>query len=139
MMPFFRNKKRSNPAVNEAQEKIAGNLVHSFLQGQKRWADWMQDKAERLPRKGKLAILLLFCLLAGGYSIYLVIAGIKGRNNFSLPITSIRKPTAILLKERAKRNSSALSETDYLHVHRFKKYMDSLTDQRKVQSFTTAS
>ena len=131
MKLLFRNKKRSNPALNEAQERIAGNIVHRFLQGQKRGADWMQDKAERLPGKGKLAILLLFCLLAGGYSIYLVIAGIKGRNNFSLSITSIRKPTAIPPKERAKRNPSALIETDYLHVHRFKEYMDSLTRSEK--------
>ncbi len=125
---FFRNKKKLNPAAsNDAQDKIAKSIVNRCLQWQKRWADWMQNKAERLSGKGKVIALLLFSLVVGGYSIYLITVSIFGEQNYALSVTSIKKPQYLSRSgEEGTTASSGINKEDYQKVHRFKKYMDSL-------------
>lgn len=95
-MPFFEIKKKPvSGTQDKAQELKARSIVKHYLQWQRRWAGWMQDKTEYLSRKGKVAALLLFCLLAGGYSIYHATASLTGKQSFSLSVTSIEKPQYI--------------------------------------------
>lgn len=125
---FFGNKKKLNPAAsNDTQDKIAKSIVKRCLQWQRRWADWMQDKTERLSGKGKVIVLLLFSLAVGGYSIYLIAASIFGEQNHALSVTSIKKPQYLSRSgEERLTAASGINKEDYLKVHRFKEYMDSL-------------
>src|SRR3546814_19167882 len=116
---FFRNKKNPKPLVpNDAQDKIARSIVNHCLHWQRKWADWMQDKTERLSGKNKAIALLLFCLLVGGYSIYLVTVSLTRRQNYSLSVTSIKKPQYAGRSGEEQIASSAISKEDYLKVHR---------------------
>lgn len=128
-MPFyFRNRKKSNPvAFNDAQDNIARSIMSRCLQWQKRWADWMQEKTERLSAKGKLVTLLLFCSITGCYSIYLIAASFSGNRNYALSVTAIKKPQ-FLSRSGDERiiASSDTNKEDYLKVQHFKKYIDSL-------------
>lgn len=128
MPSIFRNKKKTKPVVlNNARERIAKSIVDYCLQWQRRLADWMQDKTERLSGKGKIIALLIFCLLAGSYSIYLATAGLIGKQNFTLSVISIKKPRYILWSgEERIRTASDISREDYLRIQLFKEYMDSL-------------
>ncbi|MBF9252129.1 hypothetical protein I2I11_02375 [Pontibacter sp. 172403-2] len=125
---FFRNKKSPSSLVpNDAQDRIAKSIVNHCLQWQRKWADWMQDRTERLSGKGKIIALLLFCLLVGGYSIYLITISFTSKQNYSLSVTSIKKPQyAGRSGEERIAASSAISKEDYLKVYHFKEYMDSL-------------
>lgn len=125
---FFGNKKKLNPAAsNDAQDKIAKSIVNRCLQWQRRWADWMQDKTESLSGKGKVIVLLLFSLVVGGYSIYLITVSVFGEQNYALSVTSIKTPQ-YLSRSGGERLTAAsgINKKDYRKVHRFKEYMDSL-------------
>lgn len=124
---FFRNKKKANPVVsNDAQDRIARSMVNRCLQWQRKWADWMQNKTESLSGKGKTIALFCFCLLAGGYSIYLIAISLVAKQNISLSITSIYKPQYVPRSGKEQVMGASISKEDYLRVHRFKTYMDSL-------------
>lgn len=141
MLFSFNNKKKQEPAgLSEAQNRIAGNIVYRCIRWQSKWAAWMQCKTERLSNKGKSMLLVLFCLLAGGYSCYLAINSFSGKQVVPFPIISLKQlnPSG----PESTYGPVVITEEEYRKIQRFRQYMDSLAQTssgRKFQDSMLAS
>lgn len=76
-MPFRFNHqpKEATAGRNDRQDRLAEWIVRHCIRWQLRWAAWMQHQSEKLSPKGRVLALLLFCLLTGGYCLFLVLSG----------------------------------------------------------------
>jgi hypothetical protein len=128
MLSLFRNRKKQNIGKHyEMQDHFLKSIVHTCIRWQSRWAFWMQRKAEKLSNKGKLIMLLVFVLLTGSYSLYLVGKSFSGNSKPSFSITSIKKPAHVQENgDKSKHTNAVISKSEYERIHRFKQYMDSL-------------
>ena len=113
----MRRKKATNPAT----DKIANLIVRRAILLQTRWANFMQRNSERLSEKNKKYILLIFSILTGLYSCFIIIQSFTGDAKHPFTITNIHLPKAI--HEVSK--PPPVSEKEYLQIERYKKYMDS--------------
>lgn len=130
MLSLFRNKKKQKAEEQQdVRDQFLKSLVHTCLRWQSRWAEWMQTKAEKLSGKGKLMVLLIFVLLTGSYSIYLIGKSLPENHSPSFSIISIKRPAHIQeTGDEAKHTNAVISKSEYERIHRFSKYMDSLAN-----------
>jgi hypothetical protein len=128
MLSLFTNRKKQKAGLQQAMEdKFLKPIVHDCLKWQSTWAEWMQKKAEKLSGKGKLMVLLVFVLLAGGYSIYLIGRSFSENQTPSFSIISIKRPANIQeTGDELKHTNAILSKSEYERIHQFRQYMDSL-------------
>lgn len=128
MLSLFRNKKKQKAAEKqEMQDQLLKSIVHTCLKWQSRWAVWMQQKTEKLSGKGKLVVLLIFVLLTGSYSIYLIGKSFSGNRTPSFSIISIKRPAHIQEDgDEAEHTNAVISKSEYERIHWFKQYMDSI-------------
>ena len=129
MLSLFRNKKKQKAAEKqEMEDHLLRSIVHTCIRWQSKWTIWMQRKTERLSGKGKLIMLLIFVLLTGGYSIYLIGKSFSGNPTPSFLIISIKRPAHIQESgDEAEHINTVISKSEHEKIHRFKQYMDSLT------------
>lgn len=72
----FKNKHKSKATGDQGrQDRLARKIVGQCLRWQVKWAAWMQSKIESLSPTGRVVMLILFCLMAGAYCLYLVLSG----------------------------------------------------------------
>lgn len=83
---------------------------------------WGQRLAGRLSPRGRARALLLYCLLAAGYSGSLV-AGCSGGSPAPLPPLQVPGPVA---GNELPRPSLRISPTEYARVQAGRRYLDSL-------------
>lgn len=129
MRSLFRNRKKQNIAKQyEMQDQFLKSIVNICIRWQSIWAEWMQQKAEKIPGKGKLFVLLVFVLLTGSYSIYLIGKSFSENQTPSFSIVFIKRPAHIQeTGEEVKHINAVISKSEYERIHWFKQYMDSLT------------
>jgi hypothetical protein len=120
---LFNKKKRTVETADPGKERIAKGIAGFIGKAQRKWADWMQRKSERLSIKGKWFTLFLFCAFTVAVSTYLIITSIWSDAQLSFSVAHIK--TAVQLKHYSN-ESSGISKSDYEKIHRFKFYMDSL-------------
>lgn len=114
-------------AKNSMQEKLANTIVTKSLQLQERWAAFMQRKTEQLSDRSKKYTIVLFCLLAGGYSLYTIGESLSINKKKSIAITSIKTPNHITQKGGEINDGTiTISEHEFNKIQTFKSYMDSL-------------
>lgn len=95
LRPFY---SKSQPKINEqneqetAQTKLAIRLVQHGLKIQEKWANFLQYKTKGLSCRIKMVGLAFFCLLSGGYSIYLVTHNFTRHSLKANLFTSIKYP-----------------------------------------------
>ena len=76
---WFSHKSKDGVASRDArQDRLAERMVFSCIRWQVKWAGGMQSLASRLSLRGKIVALLLFCLLAGAWCLYLILQGFTG-------------------------------------------------------------
>jgi hypothetical protein len=77
-MAFWFNHKPEEATAGRKvrQDWIAERIVAHCIRWQLKWATWMQQQSGKLSPKGRVLALLLFCLLAGGYCLFLVLSGL---------------------------------------------------------------
>ncbi len=93
MLLSFRKKEIRNAVKeNAAQEKIANRIVSTCIRFQEKWASLMQHYTERLPRKGKLIMFFLFCIIGGGLSLYLIADSMIRVSGSSVTVTHFKAP-----------------------------------------------
>ena len=128
MLSLFRNKKKQKAAeMQEMQDHLLRSIVHTCIRWQSKWAEWMQRKTEKFSGKGKLIMLLIFVLLTGGYSIYLIGKSFSGNPTPSFSIISIKRPAHIQENgDEAEHINAVISKSEYERIHWFRQYMDSL-------------
>lgn len=67
-------KKSGKVPLTSAQHAVAQRIAEKLISRQKRLADYLNAKTERISGKGWLILLMGFCLLFGSYCLYLVTA-----------------------------------------------------------------
>lgn len=83
-------------------------------------------KANQISGKGKLIQLIIFCILSGIISFYTAKRSFSGKHEISLSSSSLEKPKHILL--HSKKIKTTISEDEYLRIHNFKMYLDSIAN-----------
>lgn len=73
LLSFYHKSQQKSKEQEAAQNKVALRIVRKCLKIQVSWANFLQYKTEGLSYRIKMYGLAFFCLLSGGYSIYLVI------------------------------------------------------------------
>ncbi|MDQ6609866.1 MAG: hypothetical protein M3Y85_08600 [Bacteroidota bacterium] len=128
-------KKDKTKKDNAVQERIANIIVSKCIVMQKRWAVFMQESLERLSVNGKKYVLICYCVLFGGFSIYLIGENVRGSNKKLFTVTSIKAPSHLLETGEPKKKlfgvSALIPDLEYKKIQRFKNYMDSLVKTKK--------
>lgn len=121
---MFRSKK-----IKKSQwtDKTAGKIARAGMKLQTTFASAMNKMFSNMPSKKLKILLVTFCLVSGGFSLYLVFASIFGSSkNGSVQIEQITVPKHI------NRPAGEIDPTDntiddetYQEVQHYKHYMDS--------------
>ncbi len=123
MFGIFKRKKRSTSPIYPAWQK-AGDAIEKK---QKQWAEYLGQGSRAWPRIYIKMVLVVFCLLYGGISIYLMLDVFRepsakiGIDKISVPAHVIH-PDTILLNQQL----PLIAENEYQHIKAFRLYMDSL-------------
>lgn len=127
LLSFRKNKINDAAKANAAQEKMANRIVSVCLRFQKKWADLMQYYTEKLTRKGKLKMIILFCIIGGSLSVYLIASSMMHRSTSSFTINHY-KATPFVGKsgDENTKASVIVTKTEYEKIQNFRLYMDSL-------------
>ncbi len=128
MLLSFR-KKKIRDALKEkaAQEKIANRVVSMCIRFQEKWADLMQHYTERLPRKGKLIMFFLFCMVGGSLSLYLIAGSMMRGSGSPLTVTHFKAPPfACKSGDENIKADIIVTKIEYQKIQNFSLYMDSL-------------
>lgn len=127
MLSLFKNKKKEKKVVEtNDRDRIAKDIVVKCIFWQQRWAAFMQHHSQRLSSKWKVIILTLFCLCAGGSSLFLIAKSLTGDRNFSFRITQIKNSLFQKGRDEKVRIDEMITKEQYDKIERFRRYMDSL-------------
>lgn len=128
MLSLFEKRKKLNiMEQDKMQDKFLKSILRTCLTWQCSWASWMQRKAEKLSNKGKLIMLLVFVLLTGSYSVYLVGKSFSKNPKPSFSIISIKRPSHVQENgDESKHTNVVISKSEYERIHQFTRYIDSL-------------
>jgi hypothetical protein len=127
MFKLFKRKSKE-PKPNPAQERIAGTIVRKVIELQERGALFMQRKTEKLSARAKKYGIIFFCLLSGGYSLYIMMESFTTKRQKILAVTNI-KPSEYATQTGDGKLYSApiISDIEYQKIVQFRRYMDSLS------------
>ncbi len=117
------DKKQTQTAL---KEPVSGRIQSKYDRLKKQWAARMGSWYNRLSLKRKKMTLLCFVLLAGGYSIFLIVSAFKGKQSLTHSLTHISIPRHVNINKKNDRQEPAVLNKEYQRIHRFRLYMDSL-------------
>ncbi len=123
MLKLFKRKRVVTGEANK--ENRHPELPSLYKRLQIRWAKWMARRTARLSKKNWTVILLLFVLLSGGYSGYLIINSLYSPAISLIRITHIRKP-ACMTQTGDPPIKALMQEVEFQRIRRYKQFMDSL-------------
>ncbi len=127
MLSLFKNKKKVKHGVEtNERDRIAKAIVVKCIVLQQQWAAFMQHHSQRLSAKWKVIILTLFCLCAGGSSLFLIAKSLTGHHTFSFRITQIKNSLFQKDRDEEVRIDEMITKEQYDKIEHFSRYMDSL-------------
>ena len=133
-------KKKEKPIDDEEREKlsdkVAGKIAGTGIKMQKIFADKMNKIFMNTGNKKTKTILIAFCITAGGYSIYLLTNAIisPAKKQESFKIDQVKTPQHFSKSgEESILPDAYVDEQTYNKIQEFKKYMDSLHQNKKVE------
>jgi hypothetical protein len=129
---MFLSKKRKSISPDKSYltpglEKFLEIIAHKCVRTQRRLADAMQKKSQRLSVTGKKVALITFCFIGIAASIYALTEDIFDKSNrahFKISPTDISKNVL----EENDRTSNILFDSEFNKIEQFKKYIDSLSN-----------
>ena len=122
----YKRKKNKN-LHSDAQDRIANGIVLKCMRIQSKWADYLQGKTERLSSRVKKYGLIGFCVLFGGFSLYLTINGFNKRSSKKFSVAPIIVPEHTgKAGEQNTRATIIITKKEFQKIERFRHYMDSL-------------
>jgi hypothetical protein len=129
---MFLSKKRKSISPDKSYltpslEKFLEIIAHKCVRTQRRLADAMQKKSQRLSVTGKKVALITFCFIGIAASIYALTEDIFDKSNrahFKIYPISISKNVV----EENDRTSNMLFDSEFNKIEQFKKYIDSLSN-----------
>ncbi|WP_423147051.1 hypothetical protein [Rubrolithibacter danxiaensis] len=111
--------------------------VASCIHFQAKLAARMQRRSDQFSLKIKTVTLLLFCLLASSFSIYLIANNLlSNQADNVLKVTPINYPRYTKLS-RAQNTAASIviNQAEYQKIHEFRRYIDSLANTASGKRF----
>src|SRR5438093_4834330 len=121
------NRKQKISRQSVIQDRIAAGIVRKTIRLQQRGAAFLQRRTERLTGRLKKYLLIGFCLLSGGYSLYLIAECFVHPKSQAFLVTpiSVSKHTGQAGNENIPPSIVATLE-ELQDINRFRWYMISL-------------
>ena len=136
-MWLFKNQKKEekkeiNPSISD---KVAGNIASAGIRLQKKFSDGMNKIFQNMNNRRLKAFLILFCLCAGGYSIYLAASAITGseKTQKNLKIDQVDVPKHFDKTGDEVIPEAYVDEETFYKMQDFKNYMDSMKQNKSKQ------
>jgi len=130
-MRLFKRKKKEKP--NEIRvstsDKVAGKIAGAGLTIQRKFSENMNKLFAKLSPGSVKIFLVVFCLSAGGYSIYLLSNSLFNNNHSSstIKIDPVKAPKHFdKTGDELLHSDQYVDEETYRNIIAFKMYMDSL-------------
>jgi hypothetical protein len=123
-------KKKIKRAIEQTETDSARSKIgRGIIKLQTAFAERMNKAAARLPIRKMKTALVLFCLVSGGFSIYLAMNGVFGtnakKNSFTIDQASVPKHF-VRSGDEIKDGQNLIDDELYKQITTFKAYMDSL-------------
>ena len=137
-MWLYKQKKKGEESQDKltVSDQVAGKIAYVGMKMQTHFAKKMNNLFMKVDFKRLKIILVLFCLCAGGYSIYLVANSIispdKRQNSFEVQQMDVPKHFNKTGDELIA-PEAFVDEQTYQQIQQFRKYMDSLRNQQAAQ------
>jgi hypothetical protein len=130
-MWLFKKKKQvkdEDEVKPSASDKVAGKIAGAGLKIQKAFGNKMNKLFENMNQLKLKRGLIVFTLLAGGYSLYLIVTAItKPIKQNSFKVEQIDVPKHFdKTGDKIIEQDAMVDEETYINIQHFKKYMDSL-------------
>jgi hypothetical protein len=116
-------KKRNNE--NQLKDKVAMKLAKLLLKIQVKFSKFMSKSVNKVSAKRLKIWLIVFCLLGGGFSIYLITGSIFQSKISEFKIEAINVPK-VSNHESNLRSEQFVDEDFYKAIESFDQFMDSL-------------
>ena len=123
MFGIFKKRKAKQSVMHPIWQRWAAIIDKR----QRKWAIYLNHKAEKYSNRSKQIYLALFCLLFGGSSIYIIVRAIESPfGNLRVEKMSVPKYATESDTISAFQSMPVLTEKQYHNIQQFRKYMDSL-------------
>lgn len=130
---LFRKKKDKAPG-NPVKEKAAKGIASFLLKTQSKFADVMNNQTKNIPSKKMKVMLIAFCFLGGGFSLYLIGEAVlkpdRAQPTFKIDPVSVPQHYDRSGDEQLRSDQYIDNET-YQQIEAFEQYMDSLQQTPK--------
>lgn len=119
------SKKKKIPRDNPLQDTIAGKIAGGFIKAQTLFSTGMSRLFLNMHPKKLKILFISFCLLSGGFSIYLLVDAVISTPTPAMKIDHVRVPKHFN-QPGDDIIENVLPPEIYLQVQQYRKYMDSL-------------
>ncbi|MBE7170403.1 MAG: hypothetical protein INR73_07430 [Williamsia sp.] len=123
-----KRKIRTEEGPATASDKMAQKISQGVQRLQRGFATQMNKQVERMETKRLKVVVVLFFLLGGGYSLFvLATAVLKDGDQTNIRVEPIRKPQHVdKTGSEIQEGVDYVSEATFQKIQAFKRYMDSL-------------
>jgi hypothetical protein len=122
---MFWKRKKKETTENPLQDKVAGKIAGGFIWLQTKFSNWMNKIFTGMNRKKLKIILIAFCLVSGGLSIYFFIDALVSSPKAKFKIDQVRMPQHFD-KSGDEVMENAMPDDIYQQIQDYKRYMDSI-------------
>lgn len=123
MFGIFKKRKSNQSLLHPVWQRWATAIDKK----QRKWATLLNQQAEKYSKQSKQILLVIFCLLFGGGSIFIMVRAIENPSE-KLKIEKMSFPGYATGADTSStfQPTAVLTEKQYRNIQRFKRYMDSL-------------
>ncbi|OJW81830.1 MAG: hypothetical protein BGO69_15125 [Bacteroidetes bacterium 46-16] len=125
-MKFLSKNKTRKASEDAIESKVADGIQTLYRSLQCTWVTILEKLTAKLSYGNLKIVLALFVLLNGGYNVYLIVNAFTLKNIKAFSVTPISKPGHFDKTGDAGTGNLYMSEAEYMHIRRFRIYMDSL-------------
>jgi hypothetical protein len=122
---MFWKRKKKETTENPLQDKVAGKIAGGFIWLQTKFSNWMNKIFTGMNRKKLKIILIAFCLVSGGLSIYFFIDALVSKPKAKFKIDQVRMPQHFD-RSGDEVMENAMPDDIYQQIQDYKRYMDSI-------------
>jgi len=120
---MFWRRKRKEQNENPLQDKMAGKIAAGFIWLQTKFSDRMNKMFTGMNKRKLKIILILFCMVSGGLSIYFFIDAIVSKPKAKLRIDQVRMPQHFD-KSGDEVMENVMPDEIYQQIQDYRHYMD---------------
>jgi hypothetical protein len=129
---MWKKRKKERPDGHEMiRDKAASGIARVIDGAQRRFGETLNSKTENLSQRGKMILLVAFCSVFGGGSLYIMIEGLHSAQAPS----EILKSNPITVPRHVDKTGEGIrafiTAEDIRRIKLFRRYMDSLKNTNK--------